>query len=451
MRAHKREFDILRRVRVIEKSYLSHFGTNKRREITRLLYEISKKEKISPENILRGKELNNFIKLKTYLLKRRFPYIYSHAETLKPYLPKIGLSPHLCTKTGKKSTFYPKNIFVETSVKDSALAKRFKDTFTDSLYTQISSLKDYLRKRKKTSKIKEYNNRRDSVFITKENQDFFKKCPCTKGAVGCGYHIFNLSFGCIFECTYCYLQEYVNNPGVIFPANLDKFFDLFDSYKKPGMRIGTGEFSDSLMLDDTTEYSVSLIEFFKKHPKTTFELKTKSNNINNLLKTSHSGNIVTSWSLNPQRIINEDEFFTATLMERINAASRCAQAGYKLGFHFDPVIYYKGWERDYKRVIDMLFTTIKPKDIAWISIGTLRFNPNIKRIIETRFPDNKMLDEELVLGYDNKLRYPYGIRYNIYNTLIQKMLQHSKKLPIYLCMEEKSMCRELKLTPHFKG
>ncbi len=210
------------------------------------------------------------------------------------------------------------------------------------------------------------------------------------------------------------------------------------------MRIGTGEFSDSLMLDHITEYSLSIIEFFDEHKSTLFEFKTKSSNIDNLLKAKHSGNIVTSWSLNPQKIIDKNEFLTAGLNERLVSARKCADAGYKVGFHFDPVIYFKEWEREYADVIDLLFSKIRPLDIAWISIGTFRFKPKLKLIIENRFPDNDILDEELLLGYDNKLRYPYKLRYNIYRFLLDTLKKHSKKLRIYLCMEEASIWEKLR-------
>ena len=113
----------------------------------------------------------------------------------------------------------------------------------------------------------------------------------------------------VSECTYCYLQEYTNSPGIIFPANIESFFKNFNSYKRPGMRIGSGEFSDSLMLDNVTEYSILIADFFKDNKDIIFEFKTKSANIKNLLEARHAGNIVVSWSLNPQGIIDENELF----------------------------------------------------------------------------------------------------------------------------------------------
>ena len=150
---------------------------------------------------------------------------------------------------------------IEKSAAFSYLKNRFKVFFPKAKFIEILSLKNFILENKKSGETN-YNKRRDMVFITNEKYDFFKKCPCTKGAIGCGYHVFNLGFGCIFDCSYCYLQEYNNAPGLIFPANIDKFFEEFENYKKPRMRIGTGEFSDSLMLDHVTGYSSAIIEFF---------------------------------------------------------------------------------------------------------------------------------------------------------------------------------------------
>lgn len=430
-------------------SYFPGFGVNKKQEIERLIYEISKRDKISPAEILDSIDCDNFESVKNRLLKIRFPRASMHNEDIRPYLPKIAIKPANRFNPCDHG-FSPARIFIERSAALSCLKNNFKKYFPEAKFTEISSLKEFIRDNK-TQGVSSYNKRRNKVFITNEKYDFFKKCPCTKGAIRCGYHIFNLGFGCLFDCAYCFLQEYSNAPGLIFPANTDRFFEEFRHYKKPEMRIGTGEFSDSLMLDHITEYSLSIIEFFAKHKNVLFEFKTKSSNIDNILKARHSGNIVISWSLNPQGIIDKNEFFTASLSERLRSAERCGRAGYKIGFHFDPVIHFNGWEKEYREVIDILFSKIRPKDIAWISIGTFRFKPELKPIIENRFPDNEIMDEELLLSYDNKLRYPYSLRYNIYKFLLERFKKHSKKLPIYLCMEESSMWKDLNLLHRVGG
>ncbi len=443
MRIFQKEFFRLKRAQEIVKSRFANFGVNKKQEIIRLLYEISKKDGILVDKILDSVGSFSYGQLKKYLLSRRYPLVGLEESELRPYLPKMELKADDVLSVEKRK-FYPRQIFVEKNVQGSVLSGRFRELFPTADFFQIDSLKDYHCKHRNFTP-NDYNHRQEKVFIVRENYDFCKRCPCTGGAVGCGYHVFNLGFGCIFECAYCFLQGYSNVSGIILPANIESFFQAFDKYQRSGMRIGTGEFSDSLSLDEYTGYSLEIIDYFRKIKKATFEFKTKSNFVTNLLKARHSGNIVISWSLNPQKIISENEFYTASLSMRLEAAQKCVSAGYKVGFHFDPVIYFPGWEKEYARVVDVLFQKIKPKDIAWISVGTFRFVPQLKQVIERRFPQNKILDEALLPGFDGKLRYPYYLRRDIYKIILGLISRHSPKLKLYLCMEERRMWKDLGL------
>ena len=66
-------------------------------------------------------------------------------------------------------------------------------------------------------------------------------------------------------------------------------------------------------------------------------------------------------------------------------------------------------------------------------------------MIESRFPENKILDEELLLGYDNKLRYPDKMRDGVYRYMASAIRGHSKDIELYLCMENRKMRGELSL------
>lgn len=448
MRVYKNEFERLKDTKAFVAKKFKRFGVNKIQELTRLLYEISKRENVAVEGIFsdtRQSPRPNYDNLKKFLVSKRYLYAGLHEKHVYPYLPKIELNPSQ-EISFKKTKFYPKNIYIEKAAAESFLALRVKSLFPRARVLEIESLKGYVcGKVFGEDKIRDYNNRRDLLFIVNEKYDFFKRCPCTKLAFGCGYHIFNLGFGCVFDCTYCFLQDYANFPGIVLPANIGSFFDRFSFYCNDRMRVGTGEFSDSLALDDITGYAPEIIEFFRKHKKAVFEFKTKSVNIENLLKTARAGNIVVSWSLNPQRVIDGNEFFTPSLKQRLNAACKCVQAGYKVGFHFDPLIYFSGWKNEYAILLDELFNKIKPKHIAWISLGTFRFKPALKTVIEKRFPVNRILDEELLPGYDDKLRYPYNLRLGIYKKMLDMFLKHGAEKKVYLCMEDILMWKDLKM------
>lgn len=443
MRVCPNEFKRLKQVESLLKPHFSYFGVNKKQEITRLLYEISKREGIPPAKIIAKDGRGDYDSLKSFLLKRRYPFASLQARPLNPHLPKIELNPAQQANL-RERRFYPKNIYVEKKAAGFFLAKHLKTLFPESHFQEIGFFKEYIREHAPLG-VKDYNSRQDTLFIVNENYDFFKSCPCSRRALNCGYHIFNLGFGCIYECNYCFLQGYTNVPGITLTANIDKFFDQFNLYKRKGMRLGTGEFSDSLALDEITEYSLPLAEFFREQKGVTFEFKTKSTRIENLIKSKASRNIVVSWSLNPQKIIDENEFFTPSLNERLEAAAKSAQAGYKVGFHFDPIIYFDRWEKEYAWVIENLFTKIEPRDIAWVSLGVFRLSPGLRQVIERRFPGNTILNEELLPGFDNKLRYPYALRYSLYEKMLAILTQRAKPFNVYLCMEEPLMWKELKL------
>src|SRR4029450_5221847 len=93
-------------------------------------------------------------------------------------------------------------------------------------------------------------------------------------------------------------------------------------------------------------------------PTVLLELKTKSDCVEGLLALDPKERVVVSWSMNPQQVIDLDEHGTASLSERLLAARRCQNAGYRLGFHFDPIVEYLNWESDYEEMLDQTFSTV---------------------------------------------------------------------------------------------
>ena len=396
------------------KTVLPKVGVNKLRELTRLVYEIAKREKISPQQILIPSKNDTFESVKTALLKRRYPVNFKTANKNQFYLPKLEMNEKLRADLTPRP-FYPKTIYLETSVKDSPLAARVRAAFPDAAFketdgkTQVGS--------------PDFSRRTETLLIHQEKYDFLKPCPCSCGSAGCGYNLINLGFGCRFECEYCFLQQYQNLHAILWPANVDEFLQKLDEGKfnkgpfdRP--RIGSGEFTDSLVFDDITQYSQALVPFFRARPKWQFEFKTKSVNIGGLLNVGGCENVVVSWSVNSSKITDEAEHFTPGLTARLQAACEVARAGYRIGFHFDPVVIYDGYEKDYVHTVQEMADTLPADKIAWISVGTLRFSRELKKQIETRFPDNFMLDGEFLLDFDGKMRYGDSQRIAAYQFLV---------------------------------
>ena len=302
----------------------------------------------------------------------------------------------------------------------------------------------------KRSLIKQFSFKSDPIGIGKRHlliTHFYgrrlKPCPGTSDHICCGYYVINAITNCPMDCSYCVLQGYLNNPFLTLYTNWDDLLEEIDDFLSRNqtsvLRLGTGELSDSLALESIFSVSKFLIDFFSKQPRAILELKTKSSNIDSLLGLEHCGKTVISWSLNPPGRIEKEEMRTASLKERMDAARRCQEKGYPLGFHFDPIFYYEGWEEDYQETIRQLFRQIDPGRVVWVSLGGFRYPPNLKAIAGERFPNTEVFLGELFPGRDGKFRYLKEIRVDMYRKMAGWLREADPGLFTYLCMESKEV------------
>jgi len=126
---------------------------------------------------------------------------------------------------------------------------------------------------------------------------------------------------------------------------------------------------------------LNLLPFFNQQSNAVLELKTKSDQIVNLLDHSDPTNIIVSWSLNPQTVIDQEEKGTPSLVQRLESAKACLDKGYRIGFHFDPIILIPGWEDAYQQLVNILCDTIPIAKVEWVSLGSFRYRPTLKTII----------------------------------------------------------------------
>jgi spore photoproduct lyase len=242
------------------------------------------------------------------------------------------------------------------------------------------------------------------------------------------------------NCSYCYLQSYINSPVSQIYTNIEQALDELDQISRdnPSMafRVGTGETIDSLSHDDITLYSARLVEFFSHHPKLTCEFKTKTCNIKNFVNKNHAQNVVVSFSINPSIIVQSEEKGTASLDQRLSAARLARDKGFPVAFHIDPMIYIPDWQIHYSALAENVADMFKPSEVKWISLGALRYPPAMKNILRERIDQKSLtLQSELFLSDDGKLRYDQGLRNKMFGHVTAQFRKHDSKYPIFLCME----------------
>ena len=166
------------------------------------------------------------------------------------------------------------------------------------------------------------------------------------------------------------------------------------------------------------------------------EFKTKSHNVKNFENQKHIGNVVVSWSLNPDYIVKKEEHGTSSLQERLHTARRVKDKGFKVSFHIDPLIYHPEWKKNYKELAIQIIDLFSPKEITHISLGALRFQAEQKAMMRKRFGmDSWVCRGEFFRGKDGKLRYDNELRQNMFQYIYNIFKKNDPEWTIFLCME----------------
>jgi len=284
------------------------------------------------------------------------------------------------------------------------------------------------------------------VVLKKYPGRLFQKCPGTPNMICCNYRLINTCFNCMYDCSYCFLNSYLNSYGITQFIEFEGLRnEINQNLNDDNMiyRVGTGEFTDSLLMDGITGTSEFLMEFFSGKKNVLLEFKTKSDEINHLLNLKNTSNTVLAWSLNTERNYLKYESGCASIKNRINAASKAASSGFYLAFHFDPIIIYPGSIEEYLELVDLLFSEIDPSVILWISMGVLRYTPGFKDIVLDKKNRSDLFTGEMFPGADGKYRYLKRDRILFYKKMVEKIRSYALKPFIYLCMESSDVWKSV--------
>jgi spore photoproduct lyase len=328
----------------------------------------------------------------------------------------------------------PEVVYVERGEEECALAQRVRARLPDVPMRIVDTPRV-------TEPVGAFAAGKRRLVLQRHRGSFLHHCPAgTSGVVCCNYLVVNFGFNCPFDCSYCFLQDYLaNNPSLKVFTNvgdgLAEVDALLRAHPQRTFRVGTAELMDSLALDYLTDLSCELVPFFAQRTNALLELKTKSTRIDNLLRLDPRDRVVVSWSVNAAAIISRDDGGTAPLQERVAAAERIQSAGYKVGFHFDPLIAYAGWEDGYRDAIELIFRRLDTRRVAWVSLGSLRMTSALKAAIMKRPQRSDWLSAELVPGADGKQRVWRGLRVKMYRRMLEWLRQVDARMPLYICME----------------
>lgn len=331
-------------------------------------------------------------------------------------------------------------IFVEKTLNSNPKAKSIIEKFSNAQVFEIESIDSVFQQVKKP-----YLHKRNSLylFLGEKKGAKVKLAPNAYGLSGEPHYYFVHAMNCIYECDYCYLQGYFHSPDIVLYLNHEEIANEIRKTANENLPqkswFHAGEYSDSLALSHISGEIGMYFDLFKSLPHSYLELRTKSINIKEILKFSPLPNIITSFSLSPEKRAKENDLKTPGTSARLKAIVSLHEKNFPLGIHFDPIIYDENLLEEYEQLILDLNLAIPLNEIKYISLGVVRFTKDVYHQVQKNYPESNLLKQEFVKSFDNKIRYSKPMRMWMMQKIKDILVNNGmNKELIYLCMEEEN-------------
>ncbi|MCB9211230.1 MAG: hypothetical protein H6609_17820 [Ignavibacteriales bacterium] len=210
---------------------------------------------------------------------------------------------------------------------------------------------------------------------------------------------------------------------------LDKLDLIYDKNKSYKPVFVISEYTDLLAIDHISDNFKLFMDLIQKYTDLEISFRTRSESVDRFIQYDGKDRVLVTIQLDPDYVIRNYQINTSTLTERIIAIGKVLNAkGFKLKIAMEPIIMYKGFEKDYVDLIQELAKHIDMKKVDNFDIGCLRASSNLQTEIRKNYPKTDVLNLEHPLEKpvdEKKWRYPLAERVKIYKVLINEIRKYS--------------------------
>lgn len=254
--------------------------------------------------------------------------------------------------------FKPTAIYFEKDIEKYELGKQLLEQYKNIPKIEIENHNNIEEMRKKENS--EFLKMKTNLIIgTRKTHKFVENHKVSD------YLVPYTSSGCIASCMYCYLvcnynkcsymRLFVNREEM-----LKKIIKTANKSEKE-LTFEIGSNSDLILENTITNNLVWTIENFKNVEKGKLTFPTKFAFVDDLLPLEHRKKIIIRMSVNPEYIIDNVEFGTSRLKDRVEAINKLVEADYEVGILIAPVIFLDNWQNLYEDLIKYLVENLSNK------------------------------------------------------------------------------------------
>lgn len=300
-------------------------------------------------------------------------------------------------------------IYIEKDIQNHPRVKKICEKFSDAPQIICENYGEIFNKKAQNFKLQK---QKPSLILARKFKNWILPTPQGYGIGGKHNYYFSHMLNCIYDCRYCFLQGMYSSAHYVVFVNFEDFIQAIASkiseHPNEEIYFFSGYDCDSLAMEPITKFLDAFLPLFENHPQAFLELRTKSINIQSLIKRESFGNCITAFSMTPEPISQALEHRTPSIQKRLEAMQKLEAKGWPLGLRFDPLIYCQDYQKFYKELFENVFCKIDAQKLHSVSLGPFRLPRNIFKNIVELYPEEKLfahsLDEKMsTVSYHKEL------------------------------------------------
>ena len=320
-----------------------------------------------------------------------------------------------------------KIIYIEREIKDHFRTKLICSKISNPEIIVIDRFSEIFNNKNQSFKLQKNN---PALIIAKKYKNLIHKTPENYGIGNKYNYYFSYMYNCLFDCKYCFLQGMYSSANYVIFVNYEDYYDeikkISITNKKKNITIFSGYDCDSLAFEAISNFMSCLIKKMPEYENIELEIRTKST-YSKLFSKNIIKNVIIAYSFTPDRFSNKYEKGVPSVDKRLKVIKRLSNLGWKLGFRFDPVIIYEGWQEDYKELFIKIFQNIDIDNVHSITFGKLRFPDTIyKKLIKENMTESLFFNLE-----KKKNSYESSNENNIEDFLIENLTKFIDERKIF--------------------
>ena len=312
-------------------------------------------------------------------------------QSLKPRHPESKTAATTIEAPSKKCPpFNPKMIFVQKKVKSQPLQEELRERFPNAVFKEFEGdhrkIPDLMSEGLESRFLK---TKTDTLILAERTiPGSIVKNPVESAS---DFMFNGLGWGCLFGCVYCYTNLHKMRWHKVSPltlwANIDALLANLVKHQARQNRKTTYEFScnnDSIAEGNFFSSTTKFITTIAQTKNAYGVCDTKATDVDYLLDLDHNGRITILMTLNPPFVVRNFEFLTGSIADRVQALNKLANAGYKVGITFSPIILRENWLEDYASLFQYIDKNLTYK--AKTELFGQAFFYSHRPLMETKLP-----------------------------------------------------------------